>query len=71
MTRARKGEDSELRAAALAVVRAQEEHSLQNWGGWPGWYGAVPQEVERHLRLRKALGLKIPAQLAELAKGLR
>ena len=60
-----------LERAAMDQVKAQEAHSLQNWGGWGGWLEADWDEVLTHLRLRKALGLGIPADLHDLAEVLK
>ena len=56
--------DQELREAAAAMLADEEECSLISYGGWAGWYGSGPDDVERILRLRQALGMPLPDELS-------
>ena len=60
----------ELRAAARALVKIEEEHALPNWGGWAAWLHEVPAEAQAVLRLRAALGMPVPAELVPLVEAL-
>lgn len=70
-TRKPSGDEVRVRAAAVNLLLLEEEHALKNWGGWIGWLHEVEDEALAALRLRRALGLKMPAELRELGEVLR
>ena len=55
--------DQELCEAAAAVLEDVEECAVRSYGGWAGWYGNQPGDVERILRLRQELGMPVPDEL--------